>query len=91
MAATVLNSTSAIEVAVFVVRAFVRLRQTLAGHSDLAKKLDELERKTVAIVSEQDSFAAETRAQFKQVIDALRQLMSTAPSSRRPIGFIIPK
>lgn len=46
MAATVLNSPRAIEMSVFVVRAFVQLREFLANHRQLAVKLDELERLT---------------------------------------------
>src|ERR1700685_3004017 len=45
MAATILNSPRAVEMSVFVVRAFVRLRELLASNSALARKLDELERK----------------------------------------------
>ena len=44
MAATVLNSPRAVEVSVYVVRAFVRLREMATSHQDLAKRLDELER-----------------------------------------------
>src|SRR5262249_45057187 len=45
MAATILNSPRAIEVSVFVVRAFVKLRQLALDHKELAAKLAELERK----------------------------------------------
>ena len=45
MAASVLNSPKAIEVSVFVVRAFVQLRQVIAGHKELAHKIAPLERK----------------------------------------------
>jgi hypothetical protein len=45
MAATILNSPRAVEMSVFVVRAFVRLRELLASNTALARKLDELERK----------------------------------------------
>jgi hypothetical protein len=45
MAATVLNSPRAIEVSVFVVRVFVQMREGMAGHRELGKRLDELERK----------------------------------------------
>src|SRR5687767_168242 len=45
MAANVLNSKQAVEMSVFVVRAFVKLRDTLATHKELAEKLSELERK----------------------------------------------
>ena len=67
MAASVLNTVRAIQVSVFVVRAFVRLRETMAASKDLAKK------------------------QFRQLIEALRQLMAPVQPKRRPIGFVTPK
>ena len=78
MAASVLNSPRAVEASVFVVRAFVRLRHLAASHKDLAKKLDELERK----VGGHD-------AAIKQLVAAIRQLMSPPPSEKNPrrIGF----
>ena len=45
MAATVLNSPRAVETSVYVVRAFIRLRQFLATHKDLARRLEEHEKK----------------------------------------------
>ena len=60
MAATVLNSSRAIEMSVYVVRAFVRLRSLLASNVQLARKLDVLE-KTVAVLD------ADTRRQFKEL------------------------
>ena len=45
MAASILNSPRAIEVSVYVVRAFVHLREALLGHKEIGKRLDELERK----------------------------------------------
>ena len=75
MAANVLNSDRAIEMSVFVVRAFVKLRDTLASHKDLAAKIDELDRKVgshdKAIVS---------------IIAAIRQLTAQKPPA---IGFRI--
>ena len=55
-------------------RAFVRLRQLLLANAELAKQLEALERKY-------DS-------QFKAVFDAIRELMTPPPSSKRPIGFV---
>ena len=88
MAANVLSSRRAIEVSVFVVRAFVRLRETLAAHKDLARKLEDLERKTEALASKHDALSLDTRARFREVIEALRHLMATPEPSRRPIGFV---
>ena len=78
MAANVLNSQRAIEASVYVVRAFVRLRNLIASNKDLAKRLDELEKKY-------DS-------QFKVVFDAIRELMSPIepPPKPRRIGFRTP-
>jgi len=91
MAANVLNSSRAIEASVFVVRAFVRLREVLATHKELAKKLEELEQKTEALGLKHDTLAANTRAQFREVIKALRVLMSPPEPKRRPIGFVTPE
>jgi len=77
MAASVLNTPRAIEVSVYVVRAFVRLNQALASHKELARRLDQIE--------------ARTDARFKAVFDALRDLMTPAEPKRRPIGFVHPK
>jgi hypothetical protein len=91
MAANVLNSARAIEVSVYVVRAFMRLRETLAAHKDLAKTLQQLEKKTEALTLQHDTLAANTRAQLKQVFDALRALMTPPEPRKRPIGFVTSK
>jgi hypothetical protein len=91
MAATILSSPRAVEVSVYVVRAFVRLRELLATHKDLAKKLDRLERNTKALALRHDQLEATTRTQFREVIEALRALMSPPEPRRRPIGFVTPK
>ncbi len=88
MAATILNSPRAVEVALYVVRAFVRLRELAVTHGDLAKRLDELERKTEALSLSHDAFSRTTRHQLKQVFDALRQLMAPPDPPKRPIGFV---
>ncbi|MEO0074255.1 MAG: ORF6N domain-containing protein [candidate division WOR-3 bacterium] len=71
MAAAVLNSARAVEVSVFVVRAFVRMRKLLSGHRELALKLAELERR----VTRQD-------ARIAALFDAVRQMMRL-PASRK--------
>jgi hypothetical protein len=91
MAATILNSPRAVEVSVYVVRAFVRLRELAATHGDLAKRLDELEHKTEALAMNHDTFSRNTRAQLKQVFDALRELMTPPEPHKRPIGFVTPE
>jgi hypothetical protein len=80
MAATVLNSPRAVEMSVYVVRAFVRLREVLSSNTELAGKLAALE-KSVA------SLDARTRRQFEEVYAAIRALMAPAATKSRPIGF----
>jgi hypothetical protein len=91
MTATVLATPRAVEVSVYVVRAFVRLRELATQHADLAKRLSELEDKTEALALNHDTFSRNTRNQLKQVFDALRELMTppTPPTPpKQPIGFI---
>ncbi len=74
MLSTVLKSERAIDVNVEIMRTFVKLREILSENKNLARKLDELERKY--------------DAQFKVVFEAIRQLMApTLPTNRRKIGF----
>ena len=90
MAATILSSPRAIEISVYVVRAFVRLRELAITHGDLAKRLDDLEDKTDALAMSHDTFSRNTRNQLKQVFDALRELMTPPDPPKRPIGFVTP-
>ncbi|MEX0735186.1 MAG: hypothetical protein WD051_11225 [Steroidobacteraceae bacterium] len=80
MAAMVLNSPRAVEMSVYVVRAFVKLREVLASNTALARKLDVLE-KSVATLD------ARTRRQFEEVYKAIRALMAPPALKPRPIGF----
>lgn len=93
MAATVLSSPRSVEMSVYVVRAFVKLREVLASHHDLAQKLQELEQTTEALALRHDTLAHNTRAQLTQVFDAIRELMEPSPanSKKRPIGFVTPE
>ena len=76
MAATILNTPRAIEVSVFVVRAFVRLSQFAANYRQLALKLAEIEAK---VASHDKS--------FQIVFAALRQLMQPPEPKKKRIGF----
>ena len=78
MAANVINSTRAVQMSVFVVRAFVRLRQMVATHKELAAKLAELER----TVADQDGH-------IKALFQAVRQLMTPPEPKKRKIGFLV--
>lgn len=80
MAATVLNSPRAVEMSVYVVRAFVKLRELLTSNADLARKLEALE-KSVATLD------TRTRRQFEEVYGAIRALMTPPAAKSRPIGF----
>jgi hypothetical protein len=88
-ASNVLASPQAVEMGVYVVRAFVRLREALSSTQELAAKLDALEQKTELLSLQHETFAGNTRAQLKQVFEALRQLMAPPPApKKRPIGFV---
>ena len=76
MVASVLNSKRAIEVSVYVVRAFLKVREVLGAHSELAQKLTELERR----VESHDTH-------IRSLFDAIRQLMEPPTTKSRRIGF----
>jgi hypothetical protein len=79
-AANVLNSPHAIALGVYVVRAFVQLREVFASNKDLIHKLAVLERSLAAL-------DAKTQRQFSDVYEAIRALMIPSASKRRGIGF----
>lgn len=74
MAATILNSPRAEQMSVYVVRAFVKLRESVAAHTVLAREL-------AALKSRVDTLDADTRSQFDQVYEAILGLMS--PGSKK--------
>jgi hypothetical protein len=90
-AANVLASPQAVEMGIFVVCAFVRMRELAAVHADLANRLTELEQKTEGLALTHDTFSRNTRAQLKRLIDAVDQLMAPPDPPKRPIGFINPE
>jgi hypothetical protein len=90
-AANVLASSQAVEMGIYVVRAFVHLRQAAGIHADLAKRLTELEQKTERAEMQHDSLSRTTRTQLKEVFGALRQLMVPPDPPKRPIGFVTPQ
>ncbi len=73
MLSSVLRSKRAVEVNVEIMRAFVRLRELVAGHADLVRRLDELEKGY--------------DRQFRAVFDAIRALISEEAKPRKRIGF----
>ncbi|HXG53721.1 MAG TPA: ORF6N domain-containing protein [candidate division Zixibacteria bacterium] len=78
MAANVLNSPRAVQMSVFVVRAFVRLRQMVGARGEMAAKLSELERKV-----------ASHDGDIKALFDAIRRLMAPHQPQKRKIGFVV--
>lgn len=91
MLSSVLNSPRAIAINIEIMRTFVRVRELANTQSDLAKRLNELEEKTEVLALQQDSFAHNTRAQLKQVFEAIRELMTPPEAPKRPIGFVKPE
>ncbi len=76
MAASVLNTAKAVEVSIYVVRAFIRIREYLATHKQLASKLIELERK----IGTHDQA-------IQSLIDAIHRLMMPPAKPKRKIGY----
>jgi hypothetical protein len=79
-AANVLNSPRAVETGVYVVRAFVKLRELLASSKEFARRLDELEARIEKKLTTHDKAIA-------AILSAIRQLMNPPTPARRPIGF----
>jgi hypothetical protein len=80
MAAMVLNSPRAVEMSVYVVRAFVQLREMLASNKELARRFAQLEtRLDKKLTTHDEAIAA--------ILSAIRQLMHPPVPKRRPIGF----
>ena len=88
---TCLRVLTAIAVNIEIMCTFVRVRQLAATHGDLAKRLSELEEKTELLAMQHDTFSRNTRAQLKQVFDALREMMTPPEPTKRPIGFVPPE
>jgi hypothetical protein len=76
MLSSVLNSERAVLVNIAIMRAFVKLREIMSTHKDLAHKIDALERKY-----------AKHDQQIQIVFDAIKKLVEPQPSTKRRIGF----
>lgn len=76
MAATILNTPRAVEMSIYVVRAFIRIREFADQHSEIARRLDALEKKVVG--HDED---------LREMFEALRSLLSPPDTPRRRIGF----
>jgi len=79
-AANVLNSPRAIEMGIYVVRAFLRLREMLASNTELARQFAQLEARLEKKLADHDEAIA-------AILSAIRQLMNPPSPKRRPIGF----
>jgi hypothetical protein len=79
-AANVLNSPKAIEMGIYVVRAFLRLREMLASSTELARQFAHLEARLDEKLADHDQAIA-------AILAAIRQLMNPTAARRRPIGF----
>ncbi len=81
MAASVLNSSRAIEVSIYIVRAFVKLRETIAQHKELSQKISRIENRL-----------ANHDQQIISLVKTIKQLINTEPlPKKRRIGFQIEK
>ena len=77
MAASVLNTSRAIEVSVFIVRAFIKLRQFIAGQKELQRKISRIEKRL-----------AEHDEQIVELVDLIKRLLDPdPPPKKRRIGF----
>ena len=76
MLSSALNSKRAIQVNILIMRAFVKLRELLLTHKELAIKLEKLEKKY-----------ANHDEKIKKIFEAIRQLMIPPKESKRRIGF----
>jgi phage regulator Rha-like protein len=79
MAATVVNSKRAIEMSIFVVRAFVRMREAMAANQQIVAKLSDLEQR----IESHD-------ADIQELVETIRELMIPLPANKRRIGFDLP-
>jgi hypothetical protein len=81
MLSSVLNSSRAIAVNIEIMRAFVRLREAIAGNQQLARKFDELERRVTQKLDRHDQAIV-------GILKAIRELMTPPEPKKRPIGFV---
>ena len=80
MVATILNSPRAVEMSVYVVRAFVQLRELLSSNKELAQRLDQLEARIEKKLASHDEA-------ITAMLSAIRELMNPPAPKRRGIGF----
>jgi hypothetical protein len=84
MLASILNSSNAINAGVYIVRAFVKMREIIAIQNELSDRIDDLERRTIEKLDEHSG-------QLLLVFNALRELVQEKNEPRNPVGFRIKK
>jgi hypothetical protein len=84
MAATILNSEEAVAMSIFVVRAFIRMREIMMETRELARKLDEVEERLSARLDDHENI-------FEEVFKDIRTLFGPDKRAPRKIGFVIEK
>lgn len=84
MLSSVLRGPRAVAVNVAIMRAFVQMRETLAGNAELARRVDEIERRMAETNSQRD-------VEIASIIDVIRHLMAPPHVKRRPVGFAPPE
>lgn len=90
MLSSVLSSPRAIAANIEIMRTFVRIRQLTSGQDALAAQLRRVASELELLSERHDRLSATTRAQFRQVFEAIRALMTTPEAQGRPIGFVPP-
>lgn len=83
MLSGILNSPRAVQVNIAIMRAFMRMRQILADHRGLARRLDALERRLV----DHDAALGEQGKEIRAVFNAIQQLLEPPSDERQTIGF----
>lgn len=83
MLSSVLNSKTAIEVNIQIIRIFTRMREVLLSHKDVLIKLEQLERK----ILKQDQRADKQEDNIEMIFNTLKQLINPSQDPREPIGF----
>ena len=83
MLSSVLNSDTAIEVNIRIIRIFTKLREVLLTHKDILLKLEQIEKKMI----HQDERASRHEADIEMIFETLKQLINPPQEPREPIGF----
>lgn len=87
MLSSVLNSETAIEVNIQIIRIFSRIREVLLTNKDIVIKMEQLEKR----ILQQDTKTKKHEEEIQIIFNALKQLLSPAQEPRKSIGFEIPE